>query len=121
MRMWNVDPRVMCRKHLLGEHVEMHMFIGTIRQGKSLQGYIDKGLVEVRNILHRHNKLAAEMKRRGMRHNSDIAYFSMPAKYFVRSGQVDVNANLIELARRCDNCAARQVEMSHVSKEYALR
>ena len=26
MRMWMVNPRIMCRQHLLGEHVEIHMF-----------------------------------------------------------------------------------------------
>ena len=36
MRMWNVDPKLMCNKHLLGEHVEMHMFFGTIQKGISM-------------------------------------------------------------------------------------
>lgn len=43
MRQWLVDPRCLCDKHLLGEHVEHHMFIGTLRKNKSIQGYLDKG------------------------------------------------------------------------------
>ena len=35
MRMWNVDVTKMCNKHLLGEHVEMHMFVGIIIKGTS--------------------------------------------------------------------------------------
>jgi hypothetical protein len=28
--MWMVDPRIMCRNHLLGEHAEIHMFVWNI-------------------------------------------------------------------------------------------
>lgn len=38
MRMWNINPRYMCRKHLLGEHVETHMLVGSLRKEKSVQG-----------------------------------------------------------------------------------
>ena len=30
MRMWGVDPKQMCRQHLLGEHVELHMQAGAV-------------------------------------------------------------------------------------------
>ena len=33
MRMWMIDPKLLCRKHLLGEHLEIHMFVGTINKG----------------------------------------------------------------------------------------
>ena len=33
MRMWLVNPALLCRQHLLGEHVEMHMFAGHILEG----------------------------------------------------------------------------------------
>lgn len=42
MRMWKVNPKNMCRQHLLGEHVECHMFVGAILKGISLSGYIKK-------------------------------------------------------------------------------
>ncbi len=35
-----VDPTIMCRNHLLGEHVEIHMFVGTIDQGQSVRGFL---------------------------------------------------------------------------------
>jgi hypothetical protein len=31
MRMWMVNPRIMCGNHLLGEHLETHMFYGIIK------------------------------------------------------------------------------------------
>ena len=39
MRQWNIDPHCMCRKHLLGEHTEMHMAVGTLRRGLSIAGF----------------------------------------------------------------------------------
>ena len=73
MRMWLVNPKHMCQKHLCGEHVEMHMFIGCLIRDKNIDGYIQKGLVEIHNIVKRHNALAREMKKRGMKHKSPIA------------------------------------------------
>jgi len=28
MRMWMLNPKALCRKHLMGEHVEIHMLVG---------------------------------------------------------------------------------------------
>lgn len=103
MRMWNVDPGLMCRRHLLGEHVEMHMFAGCLLRGKSIKGFLDKGLVEVEHVTRRHDELAVEMQRRGFRHISPLVedYPSFAA------GCVDSDANLRELGRRCPDCALR--------------
>lgn len=62
MRMWMVNPRIMCRQHLLGEHVEIHMFIGTLNRKKSVKGYLEKGLLEIHNLYARHEILVEEMK-----------------------------------------------------------
>ena len=97
--MWMVNPEKLCRKHLLGEHVECHMFVGTILKGKKLHGYAKKGLVEVHNIKRRHEDLKNEMLRRGMKHNSELPFF----EDFI-FGIVDVKNNEIELKRRCKDC-----------------
>lgn len=34
MRMWVVNPKILCRKHLLGEHVELHMATGHLQRGR---------------------------------------------------------------------------------------
>lgn len=101
MRMWKVNPKNLCRKHLLGEHVEMHMFIGTIKRGTRLTGYIKKGLVEVHNIINRHDKLADEMITRGYKHNSDISKEDINLLW--KEGFVDKNKNEKVLANRCKN------------------
>lgn len=104
MRMWNVDPKLMCDKHLLGEHVEMHMFVGTIRKGVSLKGYITGGLVETQHIKRRHDELVVEMERRGMNHQSPMPDGGL----VLAAGSVNVESNLVELANRCPACRALQ-------------
>lgn len=73
MRMWNVDPNLLCRKHLLGEHREMHMLANAICKKRSIAGYLAKGLVEpesiecsIRDLLARCNECAQRMKVYGL-------------------------------------------------------
>ncbi len=101
MRMWMVPPRRMCRKHLLGEHVEIHMAVATLRLGKSVDGVLEKGLLELRNLKSRHDELVQEMLHRGYRHNSPLG--RVPRRH---EGKVNRRANLLELARRCPDCKA---------------
>lgn len=103
MRLWMVDPKILCRRHLLGEHVECHMFLGTISKGKSIQGYLDRGLVEVHNLAIRHDQLAQEMINRGYNHQSPF-----PADYQGQKlGIVDRDKSLTDLIRRCSDCKKR--------------
>lgn len=99
MRMWLVDPRLMCSQHLLGEHVELHMLVGSLNRGKNIAGFLEHGLVELRSIRRRHAELVAEMTRRGYVHKSPLPEFGRR-----RAGNVDPAANLKELARRCSDC-----------------
>ena len=98
-----VDPRLMCRKHLLGEHVELHMLVGSMRKGTSLEGFFANRLLETHNIERRHEQLVREMKRRGFQHASPLK--NVPRR---RGGRVDRRANLVELARRCKQCRQLQ-------------
>jgi len=103
MRMWLVDPKLLCRQHLLGEHLEMHMFMGCIKNGTSLKGYIKNGLVEVDKILHRHNELADEMKLRGYCHKSNLD----GEELLWCEGNVYVEKNIEDLKSRCKECQKR--------------
>ena len=101
--MWMVNPRLMCRRHLLGEHVELHMLAASLRRGISLQGYIEKRLVELHHIAVRHARLVRELERRGYRHRSPL-----PGLRARRQGRVDRRGNLRELAGRCAQCRLLQ-------------
>jgi hypothetical protein len=105
--MWNVPANYLCDKHLLGEHVELHMFIGALANGKSLKGYIDKGLVEVHNIPHRHYVIVREMLIRGFNHVSLIDDSDAKLLKSCRMGRVDKEKSIKELCYRCKECNER--------------
>lgn len=102
MRMWLVDPSLLCDKHLLGEHLEMHMFAGTIKKKVSLNGYIKNGLVDLRLINQRHDALVKEMVSRDINHKSPLEYIEP-----IEEGNVNVEENLKELCKRCPSCRRR--------------
>ena len=106
MRMWNVNPKQMCDQHILGEHVEMHMFVGTINKGISIKGYLENGLIEPHNIVGRHQELVEEMERRGMKHNSELPKLLEEPKI---EGRVNSEDNQKLLAERCKICRERIV------------
>ena len=113
MRMWATDPKFMCRKHLLGEHVEMHMFVGTLRRGISIKGYINNNLIQPIDILIRHDLLVTEMERRGYNHKSPMyegeikeLLQQLPEK--IRYHDMDLEKSEEELMSRCLDCRARK-------------
>ena len=99
MRMWMVDPKIMCRQHLLGEHAELHMLIGTLQKGISVKGYLDDNLMEPESMYSRHDELVAEMGARGYNHKSPMKLLSVNM-----SRKIDREAALRELLRRCPEC-----------------
>lgn len=85
MRMWMVDPKLLCTKHLLGEHGEIHKhrhnFMKQHRITKRISPVVQ---IEPMQMEARHNELAAELIRRKYNHNS-----------------------LKDLINRCPECANR--------------
>ncbi len=107
MRMWMVDPKIMCRKHLLGEHVELHMFVGTINKGISLDGYFQNNLLEMESLHFRHFELVQEMESRGYNHKSSLPGVTYTGTLDSVKLKVDKASALAELLRRCPECRAR--------------
>ena len=108
MRMWMLPPVGLCRKHLLGEHVELHMLLGSLRRAKSIEGFLTGGLVDPTLIFARHEELVAEMTRRGFKHSSPIDAQECARLAAGYSGRafIDTAANTRDLCRRCPDCAA---------------
>ena len=107
MRMWLVNPKHMCRKHLLGEHVELHMFIGTLKRKKSIQGFIDNNLLQLDQLYSRHEELVQELINRGYNHNSnlqiiDLSYYK---DYFYK--YINKQQSKLDLFSRCKECNDR--------------
>jgi len=75
------------------------MFISAVREKKHIKGYINNGLVEVHNLIKRHEELAKEMKRRGFKHKSLIGRVKL-----YKAGRVDIKRSVNDLRKRCKNC-----------------
>ena len=85
MRLWPSNPSAMCRKHLLGEHVETYMIVGSILRGKHMERFYD-GLIDTRLIRPRHDALVTEMIARGYQHNSPLPEFIDPQRGRLNGG-----------------------------------
>lgn len=75
MRIWDVDPRLLCRKHLLGEHRELHALWTILTQHK--KGYSKhpetlRWIGKLNALYSRHDLLVAEMTARGYSHKTDL-------------------------------------------------
>jgi predicted DNA-binding WGR domain protein len=75
MRVWDVSPSLLCRKHLLGEHRELHAIYVILSQNK--KGYRNhpetkRWVGKLAALYARHEKLVEEMKKRGYVHASPL-------------------------------------------------
>lgn len=114
MRMWMVDPKVMCRQHLLGEHSELHKFLPSWRKQVRIDGRIAGNAMEPLSYEARHEALVAEMEARGYTHQSpldtpDFSYLPVEQVTY----RVDRDAALAALVGRCAGCRQRMEGLSH--------
>tara|TARA_R110002020_G_scaffold51867_1_gene146378 strand:+ start:215 stop:541 length:327 start_codon:yes stop_codon:yes gene_type:complete len=106
--MWLVAPQHMCTKHLLGEHVELHMLMGCIEKEKSLKGYINTGLIDISQIPSRHEQLVEEMTRRNYNHESPLLITEkMQVASQTDNGYVDISKSIADLSERCKACETK--------------
>jgi hypothetical protein len=112
MRMWQIDPKLLCRNHLLGEHSEIHKYRPSFEKHHSIHGRVFPiVLIEPSQMEHRHNELVVEMLRRGYNHNSpytqpDIRYLPLWQQNVV----ADREYNCKDLMLRCKECKKRITE-----------
>lgn len=109
MRMWMVEPHLMCNNHLLGEHNELHMLLGTIENhphgDEVLEGLAEKEMVDLSSLEGRHGELVGEMEKRGMNHQSPLV--PVPEKLPDFGGSVNPEENKEELSGKCRSCRKR--------------
>jgi len=108
-RMWNIPPEYLCRYHFLGEHNELHKIVGSLNAGRSVQGYLDKGQIEVHNIRARHEELVQEFENRGWNHKSPLPEFRV-----YKAGKIDIKKSLEDLINRCPKCKERILKGSKI-------
>lgn len=103
MRMWMVDPTLMCRKHLLGEHFEIHKHRHNFEKRHSIAGRVSGEVIQVEPeaMKRRHDELAATLKsHRSPYGMPDLSY--LPVEH--REAKVDQEESVRELLRRCPDC-----------------
>ena len=113
MRMWMVDPELMCMQHILGEHREIHALVGSIKRTKpsyegcerhrnNLVGLARDGFIELKSLKKRHEELAKYFKN----HSSPIE--EVPSLEFlpkeVKIAKVDRGKAIQDLVDRPESC-----------------
>jgi hypothetical protein len=77
MRVWDIHPKHLCRKHLLAEHRELHGLWNILTKHDAKGGYsrhpetlrwVGKTLA----LYNRHEKLVEEFSRRGYSHQTPL-------------------------------------------------
>ena len=77
MRVWDIDPKYLCRKHLLAEHRELHGLWNILTKHGGKGGYSRhpetlRWVGKTRALYERHEALVEEFARRGYEHRSPL-------------------------------------------------
>ena len=105
MRMWMIDPSLLCRRHLLGEHGEIHKHRHNFVKHHSVSGRVSPiVLIEPASMQSRHDELAAEMVRRGYNHASPYVLPDLSYLGELANAKADIDYNLRDLCERCKDC-----------------
>jgi len=77
MRVWDIHPRHLCRKHLLAEHRELHGLWNILTKHQGKGGYSRhpetlRWVGKLKALYERHESLVAEFSNRGYQHLSPL-------------------------------------------------
>lgn len=75
MRVWDVEPALLCRQHLLGEHRELHGLWNILvlgHRGYSMHPETRRWEGKLAALFDRHEQLVAAMRQRGYNHASPL-------------------------------------------------
>jgi len=75
MRIWDVNPKKLCNKHLVAEHGELHSLWSVIinnKKGFSRHPETTRWRGKLKALYERHEQLVKEVKRRGYNHSSPL-------------------------------------------------
>lgn len=77
MRVWDIHPKHLCRKHLLAEHRELHGLWNILTKHKAKGGYSShpetlRWVGKARALYDRHEALVEEFGKRGYNHQTPL-------------------------------------------------
>ena len=107
--MWGINPKLLCRQHLLGEHNEIHKHRHNFVKKHSIAKRISPVVqIEPENMKARHDALVVEMIARGYNHNSpyeqpDLSHLKPEERY----AKINLSTSVSDLMQRCPECAKR--------------
>lgn len=104
MRMWQVDPSLMCDLHITREHRDLHLTAKLIAEEKMREVEVSamRNKISTRHLPSRHEALAAELISRNIGHSCPLPDITMP-----RLGEIDKSKSCQELMERCPHCRQR--------------
>ena len=109
MRMWMINPTLLCSKHLLGEHGEIHKHRHNFEKKHKITKRISPVVqIEPESMEKRHNALAEEMLARKFNHKSpytqpDLSYLKNEERF----AKANLGVSVMDLKSRCPECANR--------------
>lgn len=77
MRIWDIHPKYLCRKHLLAEHRELHGLWNILTKHKGKGGYsrhpeVLRWIGKQKALYNRHEALVKEFSRRNYKHHTPL-------------------------------------------------
>lgn len=77
MRVWDIHVKHLCRKHLLGEHRELHGLWNILTKHDGKGGYshhpeTKRWVGKLKSLYNRHEEIVKEMAKRGYNHHSPL-------------------------------------------------
>lgn len=77
MRVWDIEPKYLCRKHLLAEHRELHGLWNILTKHGGQGGYSRhpetlRWVGKTKALYNRHEALVTEFSKRGYNHFSPL-------------------------------------------------
>lgn len=96
MRVWDIDPKQLCRKHLLAEHRELHGLWNILTKHEGKGGYSRhpetlRWVGKQKALYYRHETLVKEFLRRHYQHHTPL-----DIRFAIGSGSQQVFINTIE-------------------------
>lgn len=102
-----VPTEIMCRNHLLGEHLELHIILSHLVKQRSIKGWIEHNCLEPSALKTRHEQLVREMISREYKHKSPLLIPKNLLSYLPkehRRHKVQIASSLRDLLGRCGAC-----------------
>lgn len=112
-RQWLTDPNMMCKQHLLGEHLEAHIFVSKMHKLNKLDGFRKGSMFfGAEYVQYRHDIIARYLSRfSGKEHKTplhigDLEIINYP---LIKPAEKDFAKSNDDLYGRCQRC--RDVRM----------